>query len=90
MHVRACRTIAFPNIGFLCQLKAYESTIFGECSDVPLRLEKLFGIEIPQKKTAGSGDSPIGDAATASKTEEEKSEAKAVADGLEQLNILAK
>ena len=50
LHLRACRPIAFPNIGFLVQLKAYESTIFGCCSDVPLKLEKLFGIEsLPQE-----------------------------------------
>jgi len=49
LHVRACRPIAFPNIGFLVQLKAYEATIFGSCSDVPLKLEKLFGIaELPK------------------------------------------
>ena len=47
LHVRACRPIAFPNIGFLVQLKAFESTLFGQCSDVPLKLEKLFGIEAP-------------------------------------------
>ena len=45
LHLRACRPIAFPNIGFLVQLKAYESTIHGSISDVPLKLEKLFGIE---------------------------------------------
>ena len=45
LHLRACRPIAFPNIGFLVQLKAYESTIFGQCSQVPLKLELLFGIE---------------------------------------------
>ena len=44
LHLRACRPIAFPNIGFLVQLKAYESTIFGQCSEVPLKLEQLFGI----------------------------------------------
>ena len=50
LHLRACRPIAFPNVGFLVQLKAYESTVFGKCSDVPLRLEKLFGIPIEQLK----------------------------------------
>ena len=47
LQTRACRPIAWPNIGFLVQLKAFESTVHGQCSDVPLRLEKLFGCEAP-------------------------------------------
>ena len=74
LHVRACRPIAFPNIGFLVQLKAYESTVFGKCSDVPLRLEKLFGIPMGQLKQEGEEEGEKG------KTEEEKSELKAIKD----------
>lgn len=55
LHLRACRPIAFPNIGFLVQLKAYESTIFGQCSEVPLKLEILFGI-VSAKKVPGQAE----------------------------------
>ena len=52
LHTRACRPIAWPNIGFLVQLKAFESTVHGQCSDVPLRLEKLFGCAPPTPQQA--------------------------------------
>jgi len=32
-----------PNLGFVVQLKAFEIDLFGEPSDVPLQLAKLFG-----------------------------------------------
>ena len=76
LHLRACRPIAFPNIGFLVQLKAYESTVFGKCSDVPLRLEKLFGIPLEQLKK----ESEEGQQESKEQTEEEKSELKAIKD----------
>lgn len=75
LHLRACRPIAFPNIGFLVQLKAYEATIFGKCSDVPLRLEKLFGIPLGELKQEGEEEKK-----EEGKTEEEKSEMKAIKD----------
>ena len=59
--MRACRQIAWPNIGFLCQLKAFESKTFGECSDVPLRLEQLFGVQPTKQDPAeNEGDSKTG------------------------------
>ena len=95
LHLRACRPIAFPNIGFLVQLKAYESTIFGCCSDVPLKLEKLFGIEsLPQEGEDEGGAAAQASATTSATTseegnsEEEKSEAKAINDAQEQLGVL--
>lgn len=60
LHLRACRPIAFPNIGFLVQLKAYESLVHGSVSDVPLKLEKLFGIEPTKKDAAAASTSTIG------------------------------
>ena len=96
LHLRACRPIAFPNIGFLVQLKAYGSTIFGCCSDVPLKLEKLFGIEsLPQEGEDERGAAQASSQATTSATtsedgnsEEEKSEAKAINDATQQLGVL--
>ena len=91
LHLRACRPIAFPNIGFLVQLKAYESTLFGKCSDVPLRLEQLFGIapqpnapydeEIKQAQLSATG---------ADGSEVIKSETKALADAEELLSMKQK
>ena len=50
LHLRACRPIAFPNVGFVVQLKAYEHKIFnGQCSEVPVRLEELFGFDSPDQ-----------------------------------------
>ena len=84
LHLRACRPIAFPNIGFLVQLKAYESTVFGKCSDVPLRLEKLFGIPLEQLKKESE------DSEEEKKTEEDKSELKAIKDAEQQLELKKK
>lgn len=39
-HVRARRTIAEPNPGFIIQLKAFEKVIFGVLSDCPIILSK--------------------------------------------------
>ena len=47
LHLRACRPIAYPNIGFVVQLKAYEAKIFGKTSEVPFKLWQLFGIPDP-------------------------------------------
>ena len=83
-------------------MKAYESTVFGECSDVPLKLEILFGIvsastanKVPGQaaaeaiaaadsakarvaaKNVASFSNPAGGN---NQEEEEKSEAKALAD----------
>lgn len=69
--MRACRPIAFPNIGFLVQLKAFEATVHGRVSEVPLKLERLFGIEESKGQEAASVEGL---------TEEQKSEAKALAD----------
>ena len=41
-HVKSCRPIALPNVGFVIQLKAYEKQLFGKLSPVPLNLEKFF------------------------------------------------
>ena len=35
-HLQRQRPIAQPNIGFIVQLKSYEKSIFGQCSDVPI------------------------------------------------------
>ena len=75
LHLRAVRPIAFPNIGFVVQLKAFESITLGSCSDVPLKLEILFGIEPTTPKVAAVGGE--------GQTEEEKSEAKALVDAQE-------
>ena len=80
LHLRAVRPIAFPNIGFLVQLKAFESVTFGRCSEVPLKLEILFGIVPTTPKVAEEGRE--------GQTEEEKSEAKALADAQEQVTLV--
>ena len=80
LHLRACRPIAFPNIGFLVQLKAFESITFGRCSDVPLKLERLFGIEEVKTPATTVNDANL--------SEEQKSEAKALADAEEQLTLI--
>ena len=36
-HLRKCRPIAQPNIGFIIQLKAYEAQQLGKMSNVPIR-----------------------------------------------------
>ena len=69
LHLRACRPIAFPNIGFLVQLKAYESQVFGKCSDVPLKLEQLFGIE---SQPGAPTDEEIKEAMVAAKKKREE------------------
>lgn len=38
--IRSKRPIAEPNPGFILQLKAYEKSIFGVLSDVPVFLSK--------------------------------------------------
>lgn len=38
--VRSKRSIAEPNVGFLLQLKAYEKSLFGVLSEVPIILSK--------------------------------------------------
>ena len=79
--MRACRPIAFPNIGFLVQLKAYESVVFGKCSDVPLKLEKLFGLTSGSlKQEEGEGDAEDLKLAKG-KSAEDQSEEKAIKDG---------
>ena len=86
LHVRACRPIAFPNIGFLVQLKAFESTLLGQCSDVPLKLEKLFGIEVTDdEEITGPADKTVAEKKEDStgKSVEEIAELKAIKDGEE-------
>ncbi len=39
-HVRARRTIAEPNPGFMIQLKAFEKVIFGTLSDIGIIVRK--------------------------------------------------
>jgi hypothetical protein len=39
-HVRARRTIAEPNPGFMIQLKAFEKVIFGTLSDIGIVVRK--------------------------------------------------
>jgi len=39
-HLKKCRPIAEPNVGFLIQLKAYEGKILGKMSNVPLPFKK--------------------------------------------------
>ena len=76
------------------QLKAYESSIFGQCSDVPLRLETLFGIVRPEAaegKAPGQAeaeaiaaqDSGAASNEVGAQSEEQKSEAKALTDAEE-------
>lgn len=45
VHLKACRPIAEPNLGFVVQLKAFEISLFGKSSEVPLNLMKLFDPE---------------------------------------------
>ena len=64
----------------MVQLKAYESTVHGKCSDVPLKLENLFGVDEPAagwKQTTQANQGAV--AATAAE-EEHKSETKALGD----------
>ena len=56
LHLRACRPIAYPNIGFLVQLKAYETKILGTTSDVPFKLWQLFGIPDPSIAAKAKND----------------------------------
>jgi hypothetical protein len=49
-HVRARRTIAEPNPGFMIQLKAFEKVIFGVLSDCPIILNK----KAPEGKDAST------------------------------------
>jgi len=79
LHLKACRPVAFPNLGFLVQLKAYESTIFGKCSAVPLKLEQLFGI-VGKLKQEGEETEKKG------ATADESSDAKALNDAKEVLD----
>jgi hypothetical protein len=39
--VKSKRPIAEPNAGFIIQLKAYEQSLFGKLSDVPIFLSKV-------------------------------------------------
>ncbi len=65
---------------FLVQLKAFESVTFGRCSDVPLKLEILFGI-VPKTPLVAA-------VVEEGQTEEEISEAKALADAQEQITLV--